>query len=194
MMKGYKGMKLDMTCRDKQYEVGKTYYENDIALCEKGLHFCKNLSDVFRYYGIGDGKYRNRFFEVEAFGMIYEGLYKCVASGLTIIRELTDVEIQRGYYGNGEGTGDLYGYISGRGCNYDILGDGSGDGYGCSCGSGNGGIFDIGAWCGYGDGFGNGSGDGEGEGYACYGFCYNDNRIYNDPINIQRNLIFKEEL
>ena len=180
MMKGYKGMKFDMTCRDKQYEVGKTYYENDIALCEKGLHFCKNLSDVFRYYGIGDGQYHNRFFEVEAFGMIYEGLDKCVASGLTIIRELTEAEIKRGYYGNGEGSGDIYGYISGSGCNYDIFG--------------NGGIFDIGVRCGYGDGFGNGSGGGEGEGYAGYGFCNNDNRTYNDTINIQRNLIFKEEL
>jgi hypothetical protein len=190
-MKGYKGMRADMTCRGKQYRVCGTYHEDNIALCERGLHFCEHLSDVFHYYSFGD---HNRFFKVEAFGDIRVGDDKCVASDLIITRELTDVEIDRGYYGNGEGAGDLYGYISGKGCNYDILGDGSGDGYGC--GSGDGGIFDIGAWCGYGDGdgFGNGSGGGEGEGYAYYGFCYNDNRDYNDPINIQRNLIFKEEL
>lgn len=38
-MKGYKGFDKDWKCRDKQYEVGKTYEEAEARLCNKGLHF-----------------------------------------------------------------------------------------------------------------------------------------------------------
>ena len=62
-MKGYKGFDKDLTCRGKQYEVGRTEHEEDVVLCKKGLHFCENPHDVFRYYGAGDG---HRFCEVSA--------------------------------------------------------------------------------------------------------------------------------
>lgn len=181
MIKGYKGMRADMTCRGKQYRIGGTYHEDDIALCERGLHFCEHLSDVFHYYGFGngygDGSSRNRFFEVEATGMIYLGRDKGVASDLTIVRELTNVEISRGYYGNGEGSGG-FGYRFGDGCGYDSFGDGgdyhhySGDGDGYtlySDGSGYGCTYDR-----------FGAGEGYGDGYDGYGR------------NIQKILMFKE--
>ena len=41
-----------MTCRDFQYEEGKTYELNcEPILCERGFHACLNLTDVFNYYG-----------------------------------------------------------------------------------------------------------------------------------------------
>ena len=135
-MKGYKGMNADMTCRGMLFEVGKSYHvDGAINVCERGLHFCENLKDVFDYYENENG---HRFFEVEASGMIDTNGRKSAASDLLIIRELTTVEINRTVYGNGYGYG--YGY-----------GDGDGNGYGD--GDGNG----------YGDGYGYGYGDGKGK-------------------------------
>ena len=49
--KAYKAFRGDMTCRDFQYEEGKTYeYEGKPKLCEQGFHASLNLSDVFNYY------------------------------------------------------------------------------------------------------------------------------------------------
>ena len=170
-MKGYKGMTAYMYCRGMQYEIGKSYHEDNIALCERGLHFCKNLRDVFRFYGLEDG---NRFFEVEATGNIYQGGNKCVASDLTIIRELTDIEVNRNYYGNGYGDDDGYGYGNGYGDDDGYgYGYGDGDGYGYGYGDGNGNGY------GDGDGYGNGYGDDDGDGNG-YGY------------GIQNVLIFKE--
>lgn len=153
MTKGYKGMKQDMTCRGFKYEIGKTYRVNgDIKLCKNGLHFCKNLKDVFLFYGKSGG---NRFFEVEG-NVIESDEVKSVADELFIIRELTEEELNRGRYndsgyidykGDGYGYGDGYGGV-GRGNGYD--GDDRGDGCGC------------GYRYGYGDGDGDGRGDGQG--------------------------------
>jgi hypothetical protein len=49
--KAYKGFNADMTCRDFQYEDGKTYeFNGEPKLCECGFHACLNLFDVFNYY------------------------------------------------------------------------------------------------------------------------------------------------
>ena len=49
--KAYKAFNGDMTCRDFQYEEGKTYeYEGKPILCKQGFHASLNLSDVFNYY------------------------------------------------------------------------------------------------------------------------------------------------
>ena len=49
--KAYKAFRGDMTCRDFQYEEGKTYeYEGEPILCKCGFHACLNLADVFTYY------------------------------------------------------------------------------------------------------------------------------------------------
>ena len=62
-MIGYKGFDQNWGCRDKQYEVGKTYEEEKAVLCQEGMHFCENPFDVFTYYSPGD---RARYAEVEA--------------------------------------------------------------------------------------------------------------------------------
>ena len=128
-MKGYKGMTKDMTCRGMQFEVGKTYHvDGKIELCKNGLHFCENLKDVFSFYDKNDG---NRFFEVEANEPVISDIQKNVTGTLTVIRELSDIEVNRcfyGYgYGNGNGNGYGYGYGNGYGDGY---GNGNGDGGG----------------------------------------------------------------
>ena len=66
----YKGMDKNMCCRGKQYEIGKTYTENNAICYISGMHACENPLDVFQYYR-PDGK--NRFFEVECSGAINKG-------------------------------------------------------------------------------------------------------------------------
>ena len=63
----YKAMNADMTCRGKQYEVGKTYYENKADCCNVGMHACENPLDVLHYYPLKDSP---RFFEVECGGEV----------------------------------------------------------------------------------------------------------------------------
>ena len=117
-MKGYKGMNAHMKCRGMQYEVGKTYHvDGGINVCSNGMHFCERLNDVFDFYK----REGNRFFEVEASGVVKTEGRKSAASDLRIIRELDDIEINRTVYGNGYGDGDGYGYG---------YGNGYGDGYG----------------------------------------------------------------
>lgn len=63
----YKGMNADMTCRGKQYEVGKTYHEDKADCCNAGMHACENPLDVLHYYPLKDSP---RFFEVECGGNV----------------------------------------------------------------------------------------------------------------------------
>jgi hypothetical protein len=61
-MNGYKGFDKDLKCRDKQFEIGKTYEEKEAKLCSKGLHFVEYPLDTFGYYPPSDSRYA----EVEA--------------------------------------------------------------------------------------------------------------------------------
>ena len=127
-MKGYKGMNKDMTCRGIHFEVGKTYkITGKLELCKNGLHFCKNLNDVFSYYT----QDKSRFFEVEAKGLVISSNEKSVTDELSIIRELSDIEVNRYKYGDGFGSG------YGIGDSYSD-GDGFGNGFGHSNGNGYG--------------------------------------------------------
>ena len=63
----YKGMDENMTCRGKQYEVGKTYYEDKADCCHAGMHACENPLDVLHYYPLSNSP---RFFEVECGGNV----------------------------------------------------------------------------------------------------------------------------
>ena len=49
-MKTYKGFNKDMTCKGKQYEIGKMYEEEDAKACEYGMHSCEYPLDCFHYY------------------------------------------------------------------------------------------------------------------------------------------------
>lgn len=63
-VEGFKGMEKDMTCRDMQYEVGKTYtYDGKVERCEAGYHFSTTIEGCLRYYSLNKG---NRFFRVKA--------------------------------------------------------------------------------------------------------------------------------
>lgn len=46
----YKGFTKDLKCLNFQYEIGKTYHTEDIALCVKSFHACENPLDVLYYY------------------------------------------------------------------------------------------------------------------------------------------------
>jgi hypothetical protein len=86
-MKGFKGFSKDWKCRDKQYEVGKTFEESEAKICEKGLHFCEYPLDVFGYYPPGN---MNRFAEVEAEEIAEERHNdKLVCKKLTVKAELS---------------------------------------------------------------------------------------------------------
>ena len=63
----YKAMDKNMQCRGKQYEVGKTYHEDEADCCKAGMHACENPLDVLHYYPLKDGP---RFFEVECGGNV----------------------------------------------------------------------------------------------------------------------------
>ena len=84
----YKGMKSNMTCRNFQYEVGKSYKTDKAELCECGFHACLNPIDVLDYYP----KYKaSRYFKVKLSGEIT----KCsmwdtnvAATKITILEEI----------------------------------------------------------------------------------------------------------
>ena len=63
----YKAMDKNMTCRGKQYEIGKTYHEDKADCCNAGMHACENPLDVLHYYPLKDSP---RFFEVECGGNV----------------------------------------------------------------------------------------------------------------------------
>ena len=146
-MRGYKGFEKDLSCRGFQYEVGKTYEADEpIELCVSGFHFCESLASCFRFYDPlkQDGL---RFCEVESCGDTIESSAedKIVTEKITIIRELSPIEVYRALYGYGYGYGEGYGY-------------GYGDGYGYG--------YDYGYGYGDGDGYDYGDGDGYDYGYG----------------------------
>lgn len=55
--KAYKAFNADLTCRDFQYEEGKTYeIDGEPELCYRGFHACLTLLNVFDYYSGELGK------------------------------------------------------------------------------------------------------------------------------------------
>ena len=65
-IKAYKGFNKDLTCRDFQYEVGKTYEETEAQACTRGFHACECPLDVFGYYPPAT----SRYCEVEQSGQL----------------------------------------------------------------------------------------------------------------------------
>ena len=84
--KAYKAFRGDMTCRDFQYEEGKTYkIKGKPELCKHGFHACLRLTDIFNYYRGELGK-DIVVHEVELEGVSDERIYdsKVVAKKITI--------------------------------------------------------------------------------------------------------------
>ena len=91
MMKGYKVFNIDWTCRDFQYEVGKTYeMDGIIKLCGRGFHFCERLVDCFLYYEFDP---HNKIAEVEALGTILTDGHKYCTNKIKIVREMNWDEV-----------------------------------------------------------------------------------------------------
>ena len=64
---GFKGFDKNLSCRGKQYELGKEFKEETAEACESGMHFCENPFDVLQYYPLCEG---NRYAEVCGYGII----------------------------------------------------------------------------------------------------------------------------
>ena len=66
-MKGYKGFRKGLICKDKQYAENTIFEEPEANICVNGMHFCKNPMDVLDYYPlIDDNGEMCEFAEVEA--------------------------------------------------------------------------------------------------------------------------------
>ena len=66
-MKGYKGFKKGLICKDKQYAENTVFEEEKMKVCESGIHFCPNPFNVLDYYGfVDENGSMNEFAEVEA--------------------------------------------------------------------------------------------------------------------------------
>lgn len=92
-MKGYKVFNSDWTCRDYQYEVGKTYeIAESPKCCKVGFHFCEKLADCFNYYLFDPN---NKVAEIEAIGEIHfdDTNSKCCTNKIVILKELTWAEV-----------------------------------------------------------------------------------------------------
>ncbi len=92
-MKGYKAFDLDLTCRDFQYEIGKTYeYEGEIRPCESGFHFCKTIADCYNYYSMIE---YTRICEIEAIGNIKtDNNVEYCTDKITILSEIENPKLK----------------------------------------------------------------------------------------------------
>ena len=71
-MKGYKGFRKGLICKEKQYAENTVFEEKEAVICKKGMHFCKNPFDVLDYYGfVDENGSMNEFAEVESLNDTY---------------------------------------------------------------------------------------------------------------------------
>ena len=64
MKKGFKAFEKGLICRGKQYKEGEIFEENEIKICEKGMHYCENPLDVLDFYDLTTSE----FAEIEDVG------------------------------------------------------------------------------------------------------------------------------
>lgn len=87
IVKGYKAFNPDMTCRNFQYEFGKTYiHVGEVSLCNSGFHFCEYPFDVWNYYS--NDILNQQYAEVEGTGTLKKDEDKICCSELTIKSKL----------------------------------------------------------------------------------------------------------
>lgn len=123
-MKGYKVFNSDWTCRDFQYEVGKTYkMDKEPVPCECGFHFCKKAVDCFHYYEFNPS---NKVAEIEAVGEIRSNGDKSCTNEIRILREIPWCEVLElvNVGENCTGIGNIGNNNTG---NYNIAGRNTGD-------------------------------------------------------------------
>ena len=94
-VKGFKVFNPDWTCTPgsnfKQYTCPGIFEEDvDVKICNRGMHFCKNLVDCFKYQSFDP---ENKVAEVIAHGEIDERDNKCCTNKLEIVREIPWSEV-----------------------------------------------------------------------------------------------------
>ena len=94
-VKGFKVFNPDWTCTPgsnfKQYTCPGTFEEDvNVKVCNRGMHFCKNLVDCFNYQSFDP---ENKVAEVIAHGEIDERDNKCCTNKLEIVREIPWSEV-----------------------------------------------------------------------------------------------------
>ena len=90
-MRGYKFMESNMTCMGFQYEISKEYsLKDELAMCNKGFHFCENPFDCLVYYNNIKGD--KRLFLIEALGEVITDGNKSVTNKIKIVEEIKDIE------------------------------------------------------------------------------------------------------
>ena len=95
MVKGFKVFNPDWTCTPgsnfKQYTCPGTFEEDvNVKVCNRGMHFCKNLVDCFDYQSFNP---ENKVAEVIAHGEIDERDNRCCTNKLEIVREIPWSEV-----------------------------------------------------------------------------------------------------
>ena len=114
---GYKATN-NYICRNIKFTVGQTNVIADTPImCFRGFHFCKNASDVLRYYS-----YEKQFklLKVRAYGETICKENKCVTNKLEVLEEITDPEKiynLLGQYKKFDDSGDLiyHKFLNGNG-------------------------------------------------------------------------------
>ena len=86
--KGFKATNLDMTCRNFQFELGKTFlHQGTIEPCRSGFHFCKHIEYIGSYYNPNC-----RIFEVESGENTINDYEKLVTDEITLIKEINYIQ------------------------------------------------------------------------------------------------------
>lgn len=97
MVEGYKAFDNNFKCLGKQYEPNKTFVEDeDIILCKRGMHFCENPLDIFRYKRVICIRTKSellRFAKVQAKGKIVNDENKICTDILKIKDEIDYFEL-----------------------------------------------------------------------------------------------------
>ena len=89
----YKGIELDISCGDCQYEIGKTYKTDKAERWKCGFHACLNPIDVLRYYSQEEG---SRYYKVKLSGEITKCDFddtEVAATEMTILEEINIDEV-----------------------------------------------------------------------------------------------------
>lgn len=98
-MKAYKGFTENLEARLGngifQYEIGKTYEEEECKTARNGFHCCENPFSCLAYYSLGS---TDRFCEVEAEIIDEDDNERIACKSITIVKELTLAEFAKAGY------------------------------------------------------------------------------------------------
>lgn len=91
-MKGYK-LTYNGKTRNLTYKPGRAFVlDGKLIMCLQGFHFCQDIKNLLEWM---DFNKNIRIFEIEAEGNIIEDYDKSVTDKMTVIRELTDEELEK---------------------------------------------------------------------------------------------------